>query len=426
MGADTDTINPVVADYVHERGELLRKIEFITAQAKERQGDKDPNEDDIASIKKCQARVSRLDGLIEVLGTDMEMSDAVKERLRRTAPGVVPTEPKYRSAGEMLWDCIHSEYGTPHDRDDRDAHQRWDMVMNRAAQHMGTTAGATTPTAGGFGGLYVAPVVGPILDISPRAQPFLSYISRPAPTSISFLRPRISDPNFKTGAGKQALQKAELTSVKFDVATDTLTLDTYGGYLNVSQQLLSLAPGALDIILTQMQRRVAWQAEFASVTALYGGTVQKLTLASGAAVSAVWATLVQAARMVAETTLSPAEWIMFGPLGWERLANLVDTTGRPLFPWLGPVNPFGQANLSDLGDVSLSGLRPIYTVGLTTADIWIGNSYGLEAYVYPFPVLESIEPSVFGRQIAVAQAVATYKPDDALGATIYGAVQVGP
>lgn len=423
--ADTSTqsVDPTVAKYVRERGDLLAKIESIKSLAAER--NRDPDDDELDMIRTAQARVRQLDKMIETLAEDVEMSEELRNKLMRTSPHAIPTEPKYRTAGEMLWDCVHANWGQSHDRNDREAHDRWDMVMKRAAQHMGTTAAATTPTAGGFGGLYISPIVGPVLDISPRMQPFLSAISQPAPQAVSFLRPRIVDPNFATGAGLQALQKAELTSVKFDVATDTLTLSTYGGYLNVSQQLLSLAPGAWDIILTQLQRRVAWQAEAAAVTALYGGTVNKITLASGAAVSAVWTSLVQAARLVAETTLEPATWMAYGPKGWERLANLTDTTGRPLFPQFGPVNAFGQARL-DGQDIDLSGLRPIYTTGITTADIWIGNSYGLEAYVYNFPVLESIEPSVFGRQVAVAQALATYKPDDNISATVYGAVQVGP
>jgi HK97 family phage major capsid protein len=420
--SDTTTVDPTVAKHVAERGDLLTKIEFIKQQAAER--GKDLDDDDLDIINTAQTRVKRLDKIIDTLAVDLEMSEEMHAKLSRTAPHVVKPEPMYRTAGEMMWDCVHATFGQPHDRDDREAKDRWERTMKRAAQHMGTTAAATTPTAGGFGGLYVANVVGPVLDVSPRLQPFLDYISQPAPNAISFLRPRISDPNFATGAGLQALQKAELTSVKFDVAVDTLTLSTYGGYLNVSQQLLSLAPGAWDIILTQLQRRVAWQAEAAAVTALYGGTVNKITLASGAAVSAVWGSLVQAARLVAQTTLMPAEWILYGPLGWERLAALTDSTGRPLFPALGPTNAFGQTRM-DM-DLDMSGLRPIYSTGVTTADIWIGNSYGLEVYRYNFPVLESPEPSVFGRQVAVAQAIATYKPDDQLGATVYGAVQVGP
>jgi HK97 family phage major capsid protein len=421
--SDTTTIDPTVSKHVAERGDLLTKIEFIKAQAAER--GKDLDDDDLDIIKTAQVRVKRLDNIIETLAVDLEMSEEMRNRLSRTAPHVVPQEPKYRTAGEIMWDCVHANFGQQHDREDREAKGRWERVMTRAAQHMGTTAAATTPTAGGFGGLYVAPVVGPVLDISPRMQPFLDYISQPAPNSITFSRPRISDPDFATGAGLQALQKAELASKKFDVAVDNLTLATYGGYLNVSQQLLSLAPGAWDIILTQLQRRVAWQAEAAAVTALYGGTVNKITLASGAAVSAVWGSLVQAARLVAQTTLEPATWMLYGPLGWERLASLTDTTGRPLFPALGPTNAFGQARLGDT-DIDMSGIRSIYSTGVTTSDIWIGNSYGLEVYRYNFPVLESPEPSVFGRQVAVAQAIATYKPDDQLGATIYGAVQVGP
>lgn len=413
----TDTaVPPIVQDYVNERAELLRKIEFIQSTAKER--GKDPTDDDLEIVTTSKARVKKIDGFIEVLGEDMSMNQDTQDKLRAFGSGLVPQVPKYRTAGHAMADFVQATFGNANDRDHREAKSRWDLLMKRAAEHMGTTAAATTPTAGGFGGLFVDPVVGPIINVLPQGQPFLTGVGKQqAPNSLSFLRPTISDPDFDTGADIQELQKAELASKKFDVSTNAVTLDTVGGYLNVSQQLISMHPTGWDIIINQLRARVARQGELLALAELANSS-GAVALATGADAATTWLALVQAARMVAVSTQMPAEWIAYGPLGWERLAKVVDTTGRPLFPSLGPVNAFGQANLGDQ-DVNMSGLRPIYSPALTGSSIWIGNSLTFEAYSYAFPVLEAVEPSVFGRQVAVAEALGFYRP------VANGAVKVG-
>src|SRR6185312_12822683 len=102
-------------------------------------------------------------------------------------------------------------------------------------------------------------------------------------------------------------------------------------------------------------------------------------------------------------------WIAYGPAGWQTLGSLTDLAERPLFPFLGASNALGT---SSLGDFNLGplGLQQIVTPAITDGSIWLGNSLALEAYSYPFPILEAIEPSLLGRQVAVAEAYAFYRP----------------
>jgi len=425
--------NALVEDYVAERDKHLNTINVLTGQAKER--GTDPSDQDLEAIDKLKKRMKQLDHMIDVLGDDLEMDAETRDKLTRLKPGLVPSAPKYRSAGELLWDCLHANYGSQHSSEDQEARRRWDQVMKRAAQHMGTTAEATTPVAGGFGGLYVAPVVGPVIDIAPAGQPFLNGMGKqPAPDAMNFTRPRIVDPDFKTGAGLQTLQKAELVSKKFDVKADVLGLGTYGGYLNVSQQLMSLHPSAWDIIVRQLTRRVSWQGEAAGIAELEESTAHIL-LAAGADGPTVIEALFAAAKLVYDTTWELPTWIAYGPGGWAMLGSLTDLAGRQYFPFLGAANALGT---SQLGDFALGplGLRQILTPGIATNDIWIGNSYAFEVYSYSFPVLEAVEPSVLGRQVGVAEALAFYRPTTkeavpadpgpAAPAEGNGAVRVGP
>lgn len=424
--------NALVEDYVHERNQYLNTIQVIEANTKERAGK--ANDEDLETVEKAKTHIRRLDHLIEVFGEDMSMGQDMADKLARLQPGVVPSATKYRSAGHLLWDCVHATYGSDHSHDDQEAKQRWGLTMKRAAQHMGTHAELTTPVAGGFGGLFVAPVVGPIIDLSPKGQPLLTALGKqPAPNALMFARPRLVDPDFKTGAGVQPLQKAELVSKKFDVKSDPMSLDTYGGYLNVSQQLMSLEPSGWDIIVRQLQRRVAWQGEAAGVLALEESTAH-VPLAAGASPQEVIEALFAAAKLVFDTTNELPTWIAYGPGGWAMLGSLTDAAGRPLFPWLGAANSLGTSSLGDF-DLGPLGLRQIVTPGIATNDIWIGNGYGLEVYNYAFPVLEAVEPSALGKQVAVAEALCFYRPTtveadpDAVPPVVQagnGAVRVGP
>jgi hypothetical protein len=414
-----------VEKYVKERDDTLNTITVLKNTALDR--GTDPSAQDLELMERGYARIDEIDKMLKVLGEDAAMDEDTKEKLLRGTPPS-PSPIKYRSGGEMLWDCLHATFGSAHDHNDQEAKRRWDVVMKRAAQHMGAGDGSlTTPTAGGVGALYVVPVVGPVISLFPTGQPWMTAIGkRPAPDALSFNRPRIVDPDYYDGAAAQGLQKAELTSKKFDIKADTLSLTTVGGYLNVSQQLMSLQPGGWDIIVNQLSERVAYAGE-ASLLTEVAKTTAKVTLAAGATSGAVIAALFQAAETVYNNTKSLPTWIAYGPAGWAMLGSLVDGAGRPIFPFLGATNALGASSLGDF-DLGPLGLRQVVTPAIPDTRIFVGNSQGIEAYAYSFPVLEAPEPALLGRQIAVAEALAFYRPTTSEGppAKGDGVCLVGP
>jgi hypothetical protein len=412
--------------YATERDGLLNNIDALKANALKRGEDLTAAE--LETITGHQERLVAIDGQLKVLTRDDQMDEEMRNKLRMArGEKAQPDVMNYRSAGHMFWDIVHANFGGQHDHDAIEARGRYGKLMERAAQHMGTTAAVTTATAGGFGGLYVAPVVGAVVDINPKTQPFLNLIGKQqAPNALTFLRPRLVDAGFTTGVGTQALQKAELASVAFNILNDTVTLATVGGYLNVSQQLLSLHPEAWNIIITQLQRRVANQGELRAITALSGSESNVVLTAATTDAAVIIKALFDAAALVFAKTGELPTWIATGPTAWARLGSLTDAAKRPLFPFLGAANALGT---SSLGDFSMGplGLNFVVTPGITTGDIWMGNSLGLEAYSYPFPVLEAIEPSVYGRQVAVAEGLGFWRPttDEGTPAEGNGAVRIG-
>jgi hypothetical protein len=87
-----------------------------------------------------------------------------------------------------------------------------------------------------------------------------------------------------------------------------------------------------------------------------------------------------------------------------------------MFPTLGAANAPGTASASSMAG-SVAGLGLVVTPKITDTAMYVGGSEGIEAYLFALPVLESVEASVLGRQVAVAAAIAAYRPTPFANAT---------
>jgi HK97 family phage major capsid protein len=284
---------------------------------------------------------------------------------------------------------------------------------------MGTVIADTTATAGDLVGLVVDPIVGPVVNFYDASRPFLNAIGVQTVSAYDFRRPYLTDAKMVLGTvqAAQTAQKAELPSDAFSIASDSLEMVTYGGYLNVSQQLMSFQPQSLGVIITELRNRVAKQTEKAAITEMAVSTT-KITLAANATADLVLKAIYDGNAKVYDETGMPATWIAFGPTGLARLGSLVDAALRPFFPSVGAANASGTVDAGGSG--TIAGLRPIQTYAITDTTFWVGNSAVLEAYEYPFPLLTAAEPSVLGTQVAVAVGFVPYRPrskSGQLGAT---------
>jgi HK97 family phage major capsid protein len=385
------------ADVTKKRG----LIEALADRAADEGRDLSPEE--MTTIQATTEEITGLKRQLDLLVIDTELSEETQMRLRSLGSAVVGGDFKYRSAGQLLWDCLHQA--------DPEARARYHRTMRRAAEHMGTDAANTTPVAGDLGGLVVRPVVGPVSDPNPRGMPFANAIGMrdiPASDGFGFSRPYIVDAGFATGVAVQTLEKAELASKAFSVEVTNVPLVTMGGYLNVSQQLQSFQPMALDLIIGQLTRRLEAQIE-AALVAEAQATAGFLALSATATAAEVIQAIYDAAAMYYAVTHQLPDWLAMGPLGWARLGGLTDAAGRPLFPTLGAANAPGTSNATSFS-VTVAGLRPIVTPSITDEAYYVGGADGLEGYLYRYPVLEAVEPSVLGRQVAVAASVAGFRP----------------
>lgn len=392
-------IDSMVQRLLKERDGKLALVDQIASIADE--AGRDLYETESSTIGEAQERVRSLNGQIDRLTQDLEMSAGAKSRIRTLDPSIISQDFTYRSAGEYMWDIIHRN-------DDPDAHMRLNKFHSRAAEHMGYDKANTVAVAGGFNGLTTIPTLGTVLDPYPASRPLFTALVPRTITSLEFRRPRIVDPNFASGVGTVAQEKSEMPSKAWDILSDTLVAERVGGYINVSGVLEEMVAGSLDMIVSHMNKRVAALSE-ARVVAEMAETAATIPLGATATSAEILAAIGEAVTVVVQNTQQLPAWLAMGPIGWGRLIGTADLAGRPILPPVGPVNALGTGDAGSYS-ASIAGLKAIVTPAITTANLYVGNNYGLEVYERPMPMMQVLEPSLYGRQVGVATFLAFYHP----------------
>lgn len=398
--------DPSLDRILAEREKLYDRVRSIkeTAAAVNRS----ISEDELKIIEECNAEIPKLDRQLDILAQQFESTAKVRERIVQVSVAVDQAPAVYRSPGQAVWDALHPE--------DDNAHFRYQSALNRAASHMGTLAADTTPVAGDLHGIMVT-AKGPLLVPYPGTMPLASALGLGDITAGTMELPYLVDDNFETGVDVQSLQKKELASQPFFAEMDTVKPKTLGGYLNVSLQLLRWSAGALGIIVGQMNRRRSAKIDTALFTELSGST-GKVTLAADADAAAIQKAIFQAAAMVGEATDEAPTILLMGWLGFARLGALTDLAQRAILPLLGPANAQGTASAA--GEINQPyGLRPVVTKAITDDTFWVLNGACVSGYIYNYGALEAVEPSVLGRQVAVASDLVTKRPTPYANAAVH-------
>jgi HK97 family phage major capsid protein len=388
-------VDALIKRLVDERDQKVALIETLAGTAEDE--GRDLYETDLETIENAKSRIRALDAQIDKVGGDLEMADSVKQRVSRLDPQIIGRDFQYRTAGQYLWDALHKH-------DDKEAQARWGKFHSRAAEHLGLDKANTVPVAGGFNGLVVTPNQGAILDPHPGGRPLFSALGVNPVTSSQFGRPRIIDASLTTGVGPQGQEKSELVSKTWDIVTETVRMTVYGGYINVSELLLDMISSSLDMVVSHMNRRLEIVSEMAAINVM-DNTTDSVAVTDGNIMAAIG----DASALVFANTGQLPTWLAMGPQGWAALLGLMDAAGRPLFPPIGPANALGQGDATDF-TMTIAGLRTVVTYGIADTTLYVGNRYGLEVYEKRHPVMQAIEPSVFGRQIAVATSLGFYSP----------------
>jgi HK97 family phage major capsid protein len=405
--------NPVLERLAHEREQTNELIDRILTGAE--QDDRDPTDSERELLQRHRDRLGELETQIGELA-DVEEARAgardVTELLRRQAPTrepdaggdrepVQPSGPErvYRTAGAYVVDLIRARGGAwQHDsreptRPDTEAAQR----IQRAVANQVT---ADTP------GLLPTEIVGDVLGRKTAVQPFISSVggarSMAGVPGASFKRPKITQ---HTLAGVQAAEKGELPSRKMTIGSVTLNKLTKGGTVDISRQDMDwTVPSAWDILLDDLAATYGEDVENEAADAFVAAAVVNAAVPVASNDLAGWSEALYTAAATAFSMSSPQRmpdriWCALDV--WAQLGPIVDQ-GRM---------PFGGGDgASDGGLASFAGnifnVPRIVVPSFAAGTCIVGHSGDFEVYEEVIGVLQAVEPSILGVQVAYGGYVA--------------------
>lgn len=251
-------------------------------------------------------------------------------------------------------------------------------------------------------GVLPTPIVGAIYTNYIGNRPVVdAFGARSMPTSgKTFERPSIST---HTSMGVQAAELDTLTAGEFQVAANTVTKSTVGGYVNVSEQVMDFSePEIIGAMLNDMGRIYANKSDDIAADALVAGatTTANFTDANiGDPTEWVsWMYDNSSAILSASNGNLPSH-LFLSPDIWAALGKLEDSQGRPLFPTVGPANSFGQMQPGSVGGTAF-GLQVVVDRNFAADTMILGDTVGFECWEQQKGVISVDNPSSLSRTIA--------------------------
>lgn len=343
--------NLTVAALTERRDTITQQIAATRAIAETE--DRALDETETREVETLNARLSNVDALIVEAKTDEKRRDAERNSLptrNAGAPAIVTrSESVYgpESGQSYFADLMvaNRDVGAS-ERLHRHKALISDLAdqMNRATDSSGI--------AGAYPTQYYPDLYVPDIAYTGPLSAFFATTPITAPNPIIV-------PSFATVTGDTAVQASEnaaLANVDATTAPKTLTPKTIGGESIVSRQAVDGASPGTDVIIGNELRELLMrdtEREIALVLeALAGPTVIPDTAGTTAAQSgrdlykglgtALGTYYAGAAAGGAGARMLPAEGIFVNSTDWGNLVAGEDTAGRPLMPFINPVNSQGQ------------------------------------------------------------------------------------
>lgn len=320
------------------------------------------------------------------------------------APAIVPTTPIYAQAVKPVALPTAAEYIAAA-ISGGDQWKAMSAALRAAAPDVVTT---DTP------GVLPTPIVAPVYNNFQGRRPVIDAIgtkAMPAGGKV-FIRPEVTT---HTSMAAQSAENAALQSGTFVVSSNQVTKGSYGGYVNLSLQDLEWSdPAILSLILDDMARIYANKTDDVAADALVAGaTVTAVLSAANLTDASKWVGFVYDA---AKTILSGSNGnlpthLFLSPDMWSALGQLSDSSKRPLFPQVGPMNAFG--NLTPGADAGVAfGLRVCVDRNFSDGTILVGDSSGFEIFESMRGALSIESPSTLSRVLSWSGTFATLMIDE--------------
>jgi len=275
-------------------------------------------------------------------------------------------------------------------------------------------AAAPDVTTSDTAGILPIPIVQPVYNNFRGLRPIIDACgvkAMPGGGKV-FIRPEVTT---HTSMGNQATENTALQSGTLVVTSNQVTKASYGGYVSISLQDLEWTdPAILQVVLDDMSRIYANQTDTVAATNLVAGATTTRVLSNANLTSpSAWVAWVYGA---AQTILTSSngnlpDTLFIAPDQWGNLGQLVDSSGRPLFPQVGPMNAFGTVQAGST-DAYAFGLKVVVDRNLAAGTIIVGDTSGFEIFESMRGALSIEAPSTLSRVLSWSGSFATLMIDD--------------
>lgn len=260
-------------------------------------------------------------------------------------------------------------------------------------------------------GALPTPIVQPIYNNMSGRRPVVDAVGvRAMPAAgKTFVRPSVGTHN---SVAVQSAENAALQSSTFVVSENTVTKAAYGGTCTVSEQTIDWSdPAIIAPLLDDMARVYGNATDNVAADALLAGVTQSAILTDPTSASEWVSDIYDAASTILTNSNGGyASHLFLSPNMWAALGKLVDSTGRPLFPQVGPMNAMGQVSPAATGGNAF-GLQVVVDRNFAADTVIVGDPSGFEIYEQVKGALSVDVPSTMSRTIAFRGYFATLMID---------------
>lgn len=408
-----------------QRTDSLSTIDSVLSRCADE--DRDPTEVEEATLTDARTRLERADaftteygGLLETRARQDEersrwQGAVARSQVSRPGSALAVPDPEaelgrlFRSPADYVSTFVGARLG------DQSAQQR----MQRAVDDQLLADNL---------GIVPTPIVGPVVSLIARSRPTVaSANNRPLPQGgRSFTRPYVSQ---HTAVGQQTVEKTELASQKMLIDPINVNKMTYGGTLDISFQDRDWTdPAILQIVIDDMALVYGKMTDAGFATAFVAAVTATQAYTPPVAPETDGGALIDAiagasAKVFAATNEMP-DTLWVSPDMWQVLASKTDTTGRPLFSSVGPMNSGGSISPTSLTG-NVYGLTLVVDVNLGAGVAIIGVARFAEFYEQVGGQLSVTEPTILGFVVAYYGYVAWCFPAPTAFCKITGVVTRG-
>ena len=281
------------------------------------------------------------------------------------------------------------------------------------AMRAGIQAAAPDVLTSDIPGVLPLPIVQPVYNNFIGRRPVIDAIGAKAMPQGGkvFIRPEVTT---HTSIGNQATENTALTQGTYVVTDNQVTKGTYGGYVTLSEQSIDWStPEVISLVLDDMARIYANETDNVAADNLKTGTTVTRNFSGASSLDpAYWVGWIAGA---AQTILSSSNGnlpthLFVNPEWWGVLLQLSDTSDRPLFPQIGPMNAFGNLAPGQVNGVAF-GLQVVVDRNFAADTVIVGDASGFEIFEQQKGAISIDVPSTLSRTIAFRGYLATLMID---------------